>query len=152
MDYEIVELDNMTTVGITVRTKNSDADMTMKIGALWQQFYGNGIYASIPNKVNHKSICIYSDYETDVNSEYSASVVCQVTETEGVLEDKVVKIIPKGKYAKFIVRGNAMEAVEKFWQEFWKMDLDRSYECDFEEYQNESMEDAEVHIYISLNE
>ena len=31
------------------------------------------------------------------------------------------------------------------------MDLDRNYKCDFEEYQNADVENAEIHIYISIN-
>lgn len=42
------------------------------------------------------------------------------------------------------------EAVAKCWQEIWQMDLKRSFVCDFEEYQNDCMEDAEIHIYIGL--
>ncbi|NME84147.1 effector binding domain-containing protein [Clostridium sp. SM-530-WT-3G] len=62
----------------------------------------------------------------------------------------VEKIIPEGKYAKFIIIGHQVKAVQEFWRKLWKMDLNRSYKCDFEEYQNESMENAEIHIYISI--
>lgn len=41
-------------------------------------------------------------------------------------------------------------AVAQFWQELWKMDLPRSFVCDFEEYQNADPENAEIHIYIGL--
>ncbi|CEJ73498.1 AraC family transcriptional regulator [[Clostridium] sordellii] len=35
----------------------------------------------------------------------------------------------------------------------WKMNLDRKYSCDFEEYQNndEDIQNQEIHIYISIN-
>lgn len=55
-----------------------------------------------------------------------------------------------GKYAKFIVKGHMITAVAQFWQELWKMDLDRAFVCDFEEYQNDDCENAEVHIYIGV--
>jgi predicted transcriptional regulator YdeE len=42
------------------------------------------------------------------------------------------------------------KAVADFWIELWQMDLNRSFQCDFEEYQNCDMENAEIHIYISL--
>lgn len=32
------------------------------------------------------------------------------------------------------------------------MDLPRSYVCDFEEYHDDNMEEAEIHIYIGLRD
>lgn len=58
--------------------------------------------------------------------------------------------IPAGKCAKFVVRGNMVTAVQESWQEIWSMELERSFVCDFEEYQNADPEDAEIHIYIGL--
>ncbi len=36
--------------------------------------------------------------------------------------------------------------------QLWNMDLPRSYVCDFEEYQDGEMENAEIHIYIGLKD
>ena len=58
--------------------------------------------------------------------------------------------IPEGKYAKFVIRGHIVTAVQEFWQNLWKMELERSFICDFEEYQGGDMNDMEIHIYISL--
>ena len=41
-------------------------------------------------------------------------------------------------------------AVAEAWQKIWQLDLPRFFECDFEEYQNGDMENAEIHIYIGL--
>ncbi len=150
MKYEVVELAEKKMVGLTARTKNSDENMTMIIGSLWKDFYGQ-VYAAVENKVNSKTICTYSDYESDCNSEYSASVGCEVSNTQDIPKGAVIRTIPAGKYAKFIVRGNMQQACLEFWQELWQMtDLPRSYQCDFEEYQNSDMENAEIHMYISL--
>lgn len=60
-------------------------------------------------------------------------------------------VIPSGKYAKFVIKGNIVTAVQKFWQELWKMKIDRAFICDFEEYQGgEDMDNMEIHIYISV--
>ena len=58
-----------------------------------------------------------------------------------------------GKYAKFVIHGDVQNAVGQAWQEIWKMDLNRKYTCDFEEYQNnsEDMLKQEIHIYIALD-
>jgi len=50
------------------------------------------------------------------------------------------------------VKGDMQKAVADFWQQLWEMDLPRSFLCDFEEYQNSDMEQAEIHIYIGLTE
>jgi len=150
MDYEIVRLNEKIAVGISARTKNSDEDMSMVIGSLWQKFYQGGVYESIPNKVNNKALGIYSDYEEDVNGKYSVTVACEVAGALSPPEGTVTARILSGRYAKFIVRGHMQTAVAEFWNKLWKMDLDRSYEFDFEEYQNDDFENAEIHVYISL--
>ncbi|MDE6365866.1 MAG: GyrI-like domain-containing protein [Lachnospiraceae bacterium] len=58
--------------------------------------------------------------------------------------------MPAGRYAKFVVHGDMVQAVAAAWQEIWKLDLPRTFQCDFEEYQNDSMDQAEIHIYIGL--
>jgi len=43
-----------------------------------------------------------------------------------------------------------VQAVAMAWQEIWQMDLPRTFQCDFEEYQDDSMDNAEIHIYVGL--
>lgn len=151
MNYELVTLEEKNVIGITARTKNSDENMPAIIGGLWNRFYQDGVYSQIKNKANDKALGIYSDYESDVNSEYSVTVACEVNCVDAVPENAVSKVIPAGNYAKFIVHGHMQHAVAEFWTQLWQMDLDRSYACDFEEYQDCDMENATIHIYISLN-
>ena len=41
--------------------------------------------------------------------------------------------------------------MQEFWQKVWNMNLDRSFVCDFEEYQaGDDMDNMEIHMYISL--
>lgn len=150
MNYEIVSLQAKTVVGLPCRTKNSDPDMTNKIGTLWSDFYGKGVYSSIKNKANDKSICVYTDYALDVNGLYTAVVGCEVHTLTPTSPCTCVKKIPEGRYAKFVVCGPMHEAIGKFWNEFWTLNLSRSYTCDFEEYQNSDLENAIIHIYISI--
>lgn len=150
MDYEVVNLEEKKVIGVTARTKNSDADMPAIIGGLWNSFYQEGIYSQITNKQNDKALGIYSDYSSDMNGEYSVTVACEVSNVDVIPTNAVSKVISAGKYAKFIVHGHMQHAVAAFWGELWQMDLDRSYTYDFEEYQDCSMEDAEIHIYISI--
>lgn len=49
-----------------------------------------------------------------------------------------------------MIKGEMHEAVAKFWQKLWEIDLPRTYVCDYEEYQNSDMEQAEIHMYIGV--
>lgn len=152
MQYEIVELEEKMVAGLKIRTSNSDPAMSSSIGAIWQRFFGEGIYQSIPSKKNDKSIGLYMNYENDVKGAYDVMVCCEIQNSSSLPERVQSETIPAGKYAKFIIQGQVQKAVAEFWMKLWSMELDRKYSCDFEEYQSGSdMDHAEIHIYISLN-
>ena len=152
MNYELVQLEEKKVAGLKIRTSNSDPNMSSSIGTLWQKFFVEGIYEGIPNKKNGKSIGLYSNYEEGASGAYDVMVCSEVEDTISLPDSVQLDTIPSGKYAKFIIHGHMQKAVMEFWTKLWDMDLDRKYSCDFEEYQNGGdMENAEIHIYISLN-
>ncbi|NCC16268.1 MAG: AraC family transcriptional regulator [Clostridia bacterium] len=152
MDYEMVQLHEKKVMGIRIRTGNDDANMSNQIGMAWQIFFGGGIYASMPNKINDKTIGLYTNYENGVSGKYDVMICCEVEEGATLPENVQSETIAEGKYARFIVRGHVQRAVQEFWVKLWGMALDRKYGCDFEEYQGgDDMENAEIHMYISMN-
>ena len=152
MKYEVVQLGEKKVAGIRIRTQNDDADMSNQIGMAWQRFFEGGIYASIPNKLNNKTMGLYTNYENGVSGKYDVMVCCEISTLEQLPNALETETIPQGKYAKFVIQGHVQRAVQAFWTELWTMDLDRRYGCDFEEYQGgDDMEHAEIHVYISLN-
>lgn len=151
MNYEVVNLEKKTVVGIQARTSNQASDMGAVIGGLWQRFFGEGLFFAIPEKKNAKSIGLYDNYANEM-AEYDVTVCCEVESAEKVPDGLTVKEIPAGKYAKFIVQGNMVTAVHDFWMELHKMDLPRACTADFEEYQNADEDNAVIHIYISLKD
>lgn len=151
MNYEIVNLEDKIVVGLIARTNNMSEDMGMVIGNLWKRFYQDGIYSSIKEKKNNKTIGIYTDYETDETGDYNFLAACETNKADNIPDKTVTRTIPAGTYAKFIIKGPMQQAVAKFWEELWQMnELNRTYLCDFEEYQNSDMEHAEIHIYIGI--
>lgn len=150
MNYEVVTLEEKTVVGISARTNNMSPDMGMVIGGMWQSFYEKGIYAAIAEKKTDKALGIYADYAGDEMDDYTFLVACEVDGAEHIPESTVCRSIPAGKYAKFVVIGDMKNAVVDFWQKLWEMKLPRSFVCDFEEYQDCNMDQAEIHIYIGL--
>lgn len=145
MKYEIVELKEKIVVGVSAITSNDSADMGEVIAGLWEKLYKDGVNNSIKNKVNEYAIGLYSDYSDDKYTVTAGNEV-SVAENEGLS----VKIIPSGKYAKFSVHGNMVTAVADAWCKIWKLDLDRSFTGDFEEYLNSDWENADIDIYIAL--
>lgn len=145
MDYEIVDLEQKTVVGISAITGNADPKMGKVISELWEKLYQGGINATIKNKINEYAIGLYSDY---LNDQYCVTAGNEVSKPENY--ELTVKIIPAGKYAKFSVHGHMEKAVAETWREIWKMDLDRSFTGDFEEYLNSDWQNADIDIYIAL--
>lgn len=151
MDYEIVTLEEKIVVGLSARTNNMSPDMGAVIGGLWNRFYNEGVYASIPDKADEKALGIYMDYDGDWKADYTAMVACE-TVSEPQSDQYSVYRIPAGRYAKFVIHGDMVQAVAAAWQEIWQMDLPRNFQCDFEEYQDDCMDNAEIHIYVGLKE
>ncbi len=122
--------------GLKISTRNSDPEMTAKIGSLWQKFFGKGVFQSIGSKKNEKTIGLYTNYETDVNGLYDVFACCEVTGEAEMPDGIETTKISAGKYARFVVRGDTQKAVSDFWYKLWSMDLNRKYTGDFEEYQD----------------
>ena len=154
MKYEIVELGEKVVTGIRIKTTNQDGKAMQDIGTSWQRLFANGIYEKIQNKVNKKTIGLYTEYEGDYTKPYIFIAGAEVSQKAESNEEIVSKVIPKGKYARFIITGDVQKSVVQAWQEIWSMDLKRKYTCDFEEYQNnsEDMQNQEIHIYIAIED
>lgn len=155
MDYKIVNLDKKKVAGLKIRTSNGSPDAGEKIGGLWQRFFSEGVYEEIPGKTKEATIGLYTNYAGDEKGEYDMYVCCEVDPDEKLSEQLDVTEIEAGKYAKFVVKGHMVTAVQDFWQKLWDMKLERKFSCDFEEYQpmteeNMDMEHCEIHMYISL--
>lgn len=150
MEYEVIELQEKKAVGLRARTNNFSTDMSAVIGGLWGRFYQEDFYGRIPGKVNGKALGVYSGYAGDEKDDYDITVACETDGTGELPEGTVSFTIPAGKYAKFVVKGELHAAVGQFWQELWKLNLDRTFVCDYEEYQNSDVENAEIHMYIGV--
>ena len=105
MNYEIVELEEKWISGVSIKTTNQEGKSIQDIGITWQNLFNRGVYQKIQNKVNNKTIGLYTDYVKDYTKPYlfiAGVEVSQKTEMEGV----VSRMIPKGKYAKFVIEGD----------------------------------------------
>lgn len=144
MNYEIVELKEKTIIGVSAKTSNSTPQMGAIIGGLWQQLYSPAVVGSITDRSNAYAIGLYSDYEDNFDK-YQITVGFEVNSFPDDTE-YTVKTIPAGRYAKFSIHGDMVEAVAAAWGEIWSTPLERTYTGDFEEYT--SMEDIDIYIAI----
>lgn len=142
MNYEVVELKEKKLVGFGARTSNDSPDMGSVIGGLWSKLYAPENVSRIKNRTNAYAIGLYSDYDKDG---YQVTAGFEVGEAVAQ-DDMCVKTIPAGKYAKFSVHGDMVEAVAASWKEIWETPLERAWTGDFEEYV--SMEDIDIYIAI----
>lgn len=151
MEYQIVTLEEKKIVGLTARTSNTDPKMGETIGALWQQFFTQGVFQAIPNKSGTYTIGLYSGYESDFRGAYDITVGCEVKAPDACIPGTVVKTIPAGKYADILLNGTTVDVVAEAWNEIWRLPLERAYTADFEEYRSSAAgKPEEVHLFIAL--
>lgn len=65
-EYEIVTLEEKIVAGVSARTNNTSPEMGTVIGGLWNRFYKEGIYDSIPKKTNAKVLGILRNTKTTI--------------------------------------------------------------------------------------
>ncbi|MCI9365552.1 MAG: AraC family transcriptional regulator [Clostridia bacterium] len=154
MKYEIVQLKEKVIQGIKIKTSNQNEKNIQDIGKIWQKLFADGIYEKIPNKVNNKTIGLYTEYEGDYTKPYMFLAGAEVILRGETKQEVDSIVVPSGKYARFIIIGDVQKSVGQAWKEIWDMDLKRKYTCDFEEYQNnsENMQKQEIHIYIAIED
>lgn len=152
MNYQVVKLSEKKIIGIAVRTSNQSPDMGEQIGGLWKKLY-DGAISSIPEPVCATSYGLYTNYQSDVNGEYDVIAGLEVSKNAIAPAGYVAAEIPQGLYAKFSFKGDATGGVGALWNKIWATELNRKYQVDFEEYlPSEDMTNAEMNIYISINE
>lgn len=145
MKYEIEILEEKRVAGFCKRTGNQNQDMTTVIGGLWKKWE---TVSELQGRKNKKWIGMYTDYE---GMEYDTTVGYEIEKDTIVPNDMTEKMIPAGKYAKFVLHGDVVQTVQQAWADIWKMNLERTFICDFEEYQEgEDMKNMEIYIYVAI--
>lgn len=150
MEYEKINLEKKIVIGYKEHTSNADIG---KIESLWQKALADERFNYMNGRVNNKMIGLYTNYESDLLAPYDFVAGCEVDQSCKPIEGLHQYIIQPGCYAKFIVKGKKLEEeVGMFWKRLWAMELERSYQSDFEEYQNfEDDKETEIHFYIGIN-
>lgn len=163
MQKTTTTLTELKLVGITTRTNNTqifERDLsTNKIAATVQKYFHNGLADKIKDKKNPgTTFCVYTNYESDVNGDYTYFIGEEVTSFENIDKEFETLTIPAQNYAKFTNQPGPMPAVcIDMWKNIWKMNAsdlggERAYIADFEVYDERSTDHTNVtlDIYIGI--
>jgi predicted transcriptional regulator YdeE len=159
-----VHMHDILLVGLFQRTTNQkemNAE-TAIIGKTIQEYFSKNFSNTIKNRKNPGvTYCIYTEYESDFNGEYTYFIGEEVTDFANNMETDTVKnlMIPAQKYVKFTSSSGKMPAIcIDLWQKIWAMDEKslggkRSYIADFEIYDERAKDpqNTVLDIYIGIN-
>ncbi|KYP16049.1 GyrI-like domain-containing protein [Flavihumibacter sp. CACIAM 22H1] len=139
--------------GISVRTSNEAGRAGTDIPNLWNTFINQGIVTQLSNRIADTIYCVYTNYESDYTQPYTALIGCRVSTVEGLPEGFTSVEIPAGTYEEIVVKGNLLEGIVfDAWTKIWNRPLARTYQADFEVYDEKSADssNAEIKIYIGV--
>lgn len=148
-------------VGIKIRTNNKFETNTLegKIFPIVKRYFHQNIAARIPNRLHPETTyCIYTEYESDHQGDYTYFIGEEVRSFAGIPADLETLIIPSQKYTRFTSGPDSMpDVVRKPWQKIWEMTPSelggiRSYISDFEIYDERSKDHQNIilDIYIGI--
>ena len=96
--FTTIEIDEFKITGIAVRTTNENGQSQKDIGSLWGKFFSENIGGQIPDKETNDIYCIYTDYKSDFNGEYTTIIGCRVHSFDNLRDGFISKTIPASKY------------------------------------------------------
>ena len=149
MQKTMSTLTELKLVGIATRTNNAQIferdPQANKIAATVQKYFHNGLAEQIKDRKNPgTTFCVYTNYESDVNGDYTYFIGEEVTSFENIDKEFEALTIPGQHYAKFTNQPGPMPTVcIDMWQNIWKMNAPdlggvRAYIADFEVYDERS--------------
>jgi predicted transcriptional regulator YdeE len=163
MKTTTTQLAEMKLVGIATRTSNA-AEMnpiTAKIAVQIQKYLQQQLSSKIiQRKKPGTTYCVYTDYQSDYNGEYTYFVGEEVESFENLPEGFVQLTIPKQTYVKFTNGPGVMPFVcIQVWQKIWQMGDSglggpREYLADFEVYDERAMDpkNAVLDVYLGIKQ
>ena len=145
----IVQVEEKTISGLSVRTKNSDEmnPKTSKIGALYQWFDDSVV---VDYKNGSRAYGMYFGYDSGSSGEFT--VLAGTDNVESSTEKLESVSIPKGNYMVFDGKGEVPQMVIDTWASIWEYfenevsEYKRAYTTDFEYYRGP----GQVEIYIAI--
>ena len=150
-----IKIDELILIGLKLnnKTTNENGQSSIDCGNLWQKFETENFIERIPGKLGDEIYAVYYNYEGDHTKPFSYFIGCKVKTDVQNSHGMDSLIIPAGSYYKVIAKGTMPDCVANSWKKIWSSINDRSYQFDFEIYDERSKDwsNAEVEIFISTN-
>ena len=150
-----VLLDEIKLIGLSLnkKTSNHNGKSSIDCGNLWQKFENENYIEKIPEKLTKEILAVYHEYEGDYTKPFSYFIGCKVPNDTEVPTGLQSLTIPKETYQMIIAKGEMPNCVVTAWEKIWTSNIPRSYNIDFEIYDERSKDwsDAEVEIYLSIS-
>jgi predicted transcriptional regulator YdeE len=149
---EIIEVNEFSIAGISVRTTNQNGQSQKDIGGLWTRFMNENLQQQISNKTSDDIYCIYTDYEDDYTGFYTAVLGCKVDSLRQIPDGFVGITTMAEKYQVYFLAGKFPQNVGEAWRHIWDNAVDRKYTVDFDLYGAgaKSFEETEAKIYLAI--
>jgi predicted transcriptional regulator YdeE len=162
MQKLLTKLPEIYLVGISARTNNANEvnPELAKISALIGTYFQEQVPSNIADRKNPGvTFCVYTDYESDINGDYTYFIGEEVS-TFSELPEGLDKLVIKAQnYAKFTTSSGPMPNIcISAWQEIWQMNDEelggtRNYHADFEVYDERAKDPGHtiLDIYIGID-
>lgn len=150
---QTVKIEPFKIIGISIRTTNENGQASQEIAELWQRFMSEDVISKIPNKIDNSVYSLYTEYESDHTKPYTAILGCKVENLDNVPNGMVGKSFDGGTYSKTTAKGDLMQGlVVNQWSKIFEMELDRTYDADFEIFGEKAQNpaNAEVDFYVGI--
>jgi len=150
---QTVKIEPFKIIGISIRTTNENGQASQEIAELWQRFMSENVISKIPNKIDNAVYSLYTEYESDHTKPYTTILGCKVENLDNVPNGMVGKSFDGGTYSKTTAKGDLTQGlVVNQWSKIFEMELDRTYDADFEIFGEKAQNpaDAEVEFYVGI--
>jgi predicted transcriptional regulator YdeE len=141
-------------IGLSLKTKTSNTNGQSHIDCknLWHVFETGNFAATIPGKSGDEIYGVYHHYEGDSTKPFSYFIGCSAQKDTVTPQGMDSITIPAGMYEKITVKGSMPDCVIKAWKDIWTTDYARTYQVDFEVYDERSKDwnNAEVDVFLSV--
>ncbi len=150
----ILPIDEIKLIGLSLKTKTTNLNGQSHIDckALWHQFEDAKYAEIIPDKIGTEIYGVYFGYEGDHTKPFRYFIGCKVHSYAANCTHLQTLTIPAGNYHKIVVKGKMPDCMIEAWKNIWAAKIPRSYQVDFEVYDERSKDwnNAEVAIYLSV--
>lgn len=133
------------------KTTNSGGKSSIDCGSLWQKFEKGNYAEQISDKINNAIYAVYFAYDGNHTEPFSYFIGCKVKPDTATPEGMNSLVIPEQSYMQITAKGKMTDCITRSWKSIWESEIKRSYQYDFEVYDDRSNDwnHAEVDIYVS---